>query len=82
MVVTELAEVSRRFFASNSASAKHSNLLVRVAQIFFDEFWELRERLSFGVDCTIECALDKFVVIAAVDECDIRVLNEGIPLLW
>ncbi len=80
LVVSELAEVRGRFFASDPAGTKHGNLLVSVFQILIDEFWELRESFCLWVDCAIKCALDKFVIVSAVDEYDIGVLNEGIPL--
>ena len=77
-----LQEVSRCLFTSYTAGAKHGDSIkaLEVLSILFNPLWELGERLSLRIERAFEGANVVFVVISRVDDTDVRVIDNLIPI--
>ena len=67
--------------AADASGAEHGDFFVDFGVVvFIDELWELAEAGDLWIDCPFEGAGVKFVVVAGVDEDDLWIGDEGVPV--
>src|SRR5690554_3888860 len=76
-----LFQVGSRFFAANTAGAEHGDFFVFLGiQMLFYIFWKLTKALCLWIHSIFKGADLYFIIIARVDQQDLWVANQLIPL--
>lgn len=75
--------IARGFFAANATCAVHCDFFMfGCVEVLFDPFGKLCEDFGVWVDCAFKCSDFGFIFVACVEEEDIGIVDEIVPVFW